>query len=82
MKHGIPEHPDSFDFDFYAVAMLQENLGIANVSDTGGRPRRNHITGLERHRLGNVRYESGNVENQISRVGLLQRAAVEPQFDS
>src|SRR5215831_6059798 len=81
ISHRVPELSDSFDFNLHDIPGLHENRRISRESDPCRRSCRDDVANFKSHDLGNIRNEIRNVENQIPRIRLLHRLAVQTELD-
>ena len=80
-RHGlVPQHSDSLDLDFDNVAGLEQHFGLASESDAGRRAGEDHVTGFQRADAGDVGDELVDRKNQLLRVGVLHRLAIQTQL--
>ena len=69
LDHGVLERADALDLDADGVADLQQALGerLAHGADPGRRAGGDHVAGLERERLREVRDLLEAVEDHLAR---------------
>ena len=71
----------SFDRDFHHIPVFQKHLRLARKSHTRGGTGRDDVPGREREHVREITDQRGDIENQVSRVGILHDPAVQPVYD-
>src|SRR5262245_58412326 len=61
--HLVVEDPDALDLGLHPVAGREQHLRIAAESDSAGRAGENHVAGLERDELRQLRHRERDVED-------------------
>src|SRR5208337_3088198 len=79
---GIGKGSDPLHRHAHRVAGFPEHRGLASKSHTGRRTGGYQIPYLPGDRLREIADQEGNLEDQVARVGILHRLAIEPEGDS
>src|SRR5262245_57438758 len=78
LHHRIPQHAQPLDLHFRHVAAFHEQRRLPREADAGRRPRVNQIARLKREHFRQIREQLADAEDELVRVAVLHRLAVEP----
>src|SRR5579864_478091 len=78
----VPEHADAVDLDLDDVARLQPNGGLAGHADAGRSAGKDEVARLESEDLRQIGDHLANAKDQLARVRVLHRLAVQAQADA
>src|SRR5690606_10432023 len=74
---GVAQNTQTFDFDFANIARLHVKRRLARMTDTGRGAGDDNVARLQRERLAHLRYQGGDIENQVRGARVLHYFAVQ-----